>query len=204
VSYSHRITNRPTPPLPGRVRVKLASEPWELDQVHALNHKTFAVEIPRYERAPGGRLVDRFHDENTYVVALRGRRVAGMMAIRDKRPFSLDERVPDLDTYLPPGRSMCELRLLAVDKRDRTGRLLPALLDYVWRYCAGKGYDLALISGITRQLKLYAHLGFVPFGPVVGTPEAQFQPMMLTLERFAPLAPALFHRRTGGPGRAGR
>src|SRR5439155_25494446 len=92
VSYSHRITNRPTPPLPGRVRVKLASEPWELDQVHALNHKTFAVEIPRYERAPGGRLVDRFHDENTYVVSPRGRRVAGMMAIRDKRPFSLDER----------------------------------------------------------------------------------------------------------------
>jgi hypothetical protein len=55
-----------------------------------------------------------------------------------------------------------------------------------------EGFDLALISGTTRQLKLYEHLGFVPFGPLVGTPEALFQPMMLTLERFAPRAPQLF------------
>ncbi|HPU55032.1 MAG TPA: aminotransferase class V-fold PLP-dependent enzyme, partial [Verrucomicrobiota bacterium] len=30
----------------------------------------------------------------------------------------------------------------------------------------------------------YQHLGFVPFGPVVGTGEAQFQPMYITLETF--------------------
>jgi len=118
-----------------------------------------------------------------------------MVAIRGRRPFSLDERLTDLQSYLPPGRSICELRLLAVDKRDRSGRLLPALLSYVWQYCREQGYDLALISGVTRQSKLYAHLGFVPFGPVIGPPEAQFQPMMVTLERFAPLAPALFRPR---------
>ena len=58
---------------------------------------------------------------------------------------------------------------LAVGKRHRAGPLLSALLDYVWRYCLGQGYDLAVISGITRQLKLYQHLGFVPFGPLIGT-----------------------------------
>jgi aspartate aminotransferase-like enzyme len=35
-----------------------------------------------------------------------------------------------------------------------------------------------------RQLRLYQHLGFVPFGPVVGTGDAQFQPMYVTLETF--------------------
>ena len=55
---------------------------------------------------------------------------------------------------------------------------------------------IAVISGIVQQQKLYAHLGFEPFGPLIGTPEAQFQPMMLTLERFAPRAQALF-RHTG-------
>jgi aspartate aminotransferase-like enzyme len=54
------------------------------------------------------------------------------------------------------------------------------------------GYDVALISGTTRQLRLYRHMGFVPFGPLVVGPGAQFQPMMLTLERFAPRAPKLF------------
>jgi hypothetical protein len=51
-----------------------------------------------------------------------------------------------------------------------------------------------VISGITRQQKLYEHLGFVPFGPIIGTREAQFQPMMLTLERFRPRAHMLCER----------
>lgn len=188
--------------MPSSLRVKVATEVWEFEQIHALNHQTFAEEIPRYAALPTRRLIDRFHDENTYVIGLRDRHLAGMIAIRSRRPFSLDERLPNLDSYLPPGRSMCEIRLLAVDKRDRTGRLLPALLAFVWRHCLRQGYDLALISGTTRQLKLYAHLGFVPFGPLVGPVEAQFQPMMLTLEQFAPRVPALFRRSAsagGGP-----
>jgi hypothetical protein len=127
-----------------------------------------------------------------YIVALDERRLAGMLAVRSRRPFSLDQRLPDLDSYLPAGRSICELRLLAVDRRDRAGRLLPVLLEYAWKHCVGQGFDLAVISGITHQLRLYRHLGFEPFGPLVGTPEAQFQPMMLTIERFAPHAASLF------------
>src|ERR1700704_3747434 len=151
------------------LRVKIASEPWEFEQIHALNHQTFAEEIPQHPRSPSRRLVDRFHDENVYVIGVRGDRVAGMVAIRERRPFSLDQRLPDLESFLPPGRAMCELRLLAVERGDRRGRLLPLMFAFVWKYCLGKGFDLALISGTTRQLKLYAHMGFVPFGPLVGT-----------------------------------
>jgi hypothetical protein len=168
-----------------RLQVKIATEESELEQLFALNHRTFAEEIPRYAPSPERRLIDRFHNQNTYVIALRGDRVAGMIAIRDRRPFSIEDRLPDLDSYLPPGRSMCELR---------RGRLLPLLLASVWQHCRARGYDLAVISGITRQQKLYEHLGFEPFGPLIGTPDAQFQPMMLTLERFAPRAHALFGR----------
>lgn len=182
-----------TKPRP-RLQVKIATEPSELEQVFALNHRTFAEEIPRYAPSPERRLIDRFHDENTYVIALRGDRVAGMVAIRDRRPFSIEDRLPDLDSYLPSGRSICELRLLAIDPRDRRGRLLPPLLAAVWQVCRTRGYDLAVISGITRQRKLYEHLGFESFGPLIGTPDAQFQPMMLTLERFAPRVHALFGR----------
>ncbi len=41
---------------------------------------------------------------------------------------------------------------------------------------------MALISATTRQLKLYTHMGFVPFGPLLGTAEAAFQPMYVTRE----------------------
>ena len=87
------------------IRVKLATEPFELEQIYALNHKTFAEEIPRYEAVPNGLLVDRFDTENTYLIGLRHDRVIGMVAVRGTRPFSLDQRLPGLDSYLPPGRS---------------------------------------------------------------------------------------------------
>ena len=180
----------------GTLVIRIASEDWEVEQIHELNHRTFAEEIPQHPIHPSCRLVDRFHDDNVYVIALADRRLAGMVAIRSCRPFSLDQKVPDLESYLPPGRTICELRLLAVDRRDRAGQVLPALLDGVWRHCLAKGFDLALISGVTRQLKLYRHLGFVPFGPLVGTPAARFQPMLITLERFTPQGPALLHRLT--------
>ena len=62
--------------------------------------------------------------------------------------------------------------------------MLSGILALLWQLGVEKGYDLAIISGTTRQLKLYQHLGFVPFGPLVGSGDAQFQPMYVTLETF--------------------
>jgi aspartate aminotransferase-like enzyme len=110
-----------------------------------------------------------------------------MLAARGNRPFSLDTKLPDLDAHLPAGRRVVEIRLLAIDRKfrgARGGQVLSGILALLWQHGVEKGYDLAIISGTTRQLKLYQHLGFVPFGPVVGTGEAQFQPMYVTLETF--------------------
>lgn len=169
--------------LPAGWRVKLADEPWEFEAIHRLNYATFVEEIPQHAPNEHRRLIDRFNHENTYVVAVRDRELLGMMAIRTTRPFSLDTKVPDLDRWLPPGRRCCELRLLAVDPSRRATPLLRALFAFVWNHCLGEGFEAAVISGTVRQLALYAHLGFEPFGPRVGTPEAEYQPMLITRER---------------------
>src|SRR3954468_6430375 len=163
------------------VRVKVASEEWEFEQIHRLNYRTFVEEIPQHQANPSGVLVDRFDRDNTYVIAVDNRQVLGLIPVRGTRPFSLDSKLTDLDSYLPLARRLCEFRLLAVDKAHRAGRLLQQLIAGVWSHCHRCGYDLAVMSGTTRQLKLYRHLGFVPFGPLVGEPHARFQPMMLTL-----------------------
>lgn len=163
-------------------RFKIASEAFELEQIHRLNHATFAEEIPQHPRNAEGVLVDRFHHQNTYLVALDGDRVVGMLAVRTDRPFSLDTKVPDLDSHLPEGRSVCEVRLLAVRREHRKGTVFRGLMRLVMQHCPSLGFDTAVISATVRQLKLYGHMGFKPFGPLVGTPEAQFQPMYLTLE----------------------
>ena len=141
-------------------------------------------EIPQHEASPAHRLVDKFHAENTYLIGLSGRKLAGMLAVRGNRPFSLDQKLERLDSYLPAGRKVCEIRLLAVEKKHRGAQVLQGILALLWQHGIEKGYDLAIISGTTRQFKLYQHLGFVPFGPVVGTGEAEFQPMYVTLETF--------------------
>jgi len=166
------------------VTFRIAREPRELEQIHTLHYRAFVEEIPQHTPNAEERHVDRFHDENVYVVALDGDRVIGSIAIRGQRPYSLDTKLPNLDDYLMPGRNYCEVRLLNIAREHRSGPVLPGMLSLVWDYATGEGYDCAIISATTRQLKLYTHLGFVPFGPLVGTDEAQFQPMYLTREAF--------------------
>jgi aspartate aminotransferase-like enzyme/GNAT superfamily N-acetyltransferase len=163
---------------------KIASEQSEFEQIHRLNYQAFVEEIPQHPPNAEHRLVDRFHAENTYVICTSGERVLGMTAIREKRPFSLDEKLEKLQSSLPEHRAVCELRLLAVDREHRNSRVFQGLLLKVCEYCENRGYDLAIMSGTTRQLKLYQQLGFVSFGPQVGTGEALFQPMYLTLSAY--------------------
>src|SRR5213075_1742171 len=163
---------------------KFASEDWEFEAIHRLNYKTFAEEIPQHEKSPAERLVDKFHAQNTYLICLCGRKLLGMLAVRGDRPFSLDQKLENLDSYLPPGRKICEIRLLAVDKKFRGAQVLQGILALLWQHGIERSYDLAVISGTTRQFRLYQHLGFVPFGPTVGAGDAQFQPMYVTLETF--------------------
>src|SRR5207244_3736510 len=87
---------------------KIATDRWELEQIHELNYRTFVEEIPQHRGNPDRALIDRFHGDNTYFVGKRGARVVGMIAVRSRRPFSLDEKLPDLDRYLPAGWTFCE------------------------------------------------------------------------------------------------
>src|SRR5438876_6296114 len=163
---------------------KFATEDWEFELIHRLNYKTFVEEIPQHHASPTHQLVGKFHAENTYLICLAGRKLAGMLAVRGSRPFSLDQKLENLDSYLPAGRKICEIRLLAVERKFRGAQVLQGILALLWQHGVEKGYDLAIISGTTRQFRLYQHLGFVPFGPTVGAGEAQFQPMYVTLETF--------------------
>ncbi|GAB5536243.1 MAG: aminotransferase class V-fold PLP-dependent enzyme [Rubricoccaceae bacterium] len=162
-------------------RYTVASALHQLDQIHELNHQTFAVEIPQHAPSDDGVRVDRFDEENTYLVALDGETVVGMMAMRGERPFSLDAKLNDLDAHLPPERPIVEIRLLAVRPERRHGRAFVGLMAFAVRWMVRQGFQMAIISGTTRQLALYRRLGFTPFGPLVGHEGAQFQPMATTL-----------------------
>ncbi|AIF43083.1 aminotransferase class V-fold PLP-dependent enzyme [Virgibacillus sp. SK37] len=163
---------------------KLADDKAEIDQIHQLNYETFVEEIPQHERNNTRILVDRFHEQNTYVIAKLAGEVIGMITVRGERPFSLDQKLSNLDEYLPAHAVPCEIRLLSIKKRHRGGSVFYGLCEKLVSYCLEQGFNMALISGTTRQTRLYKHIGFKPFGPLVGTKEAPYQPMYLTVESF--------------------
>lgn len=160
----------------------------DLDAIRRLTHRTFAEEITQHQPTADGRLVDKFEREQRYIVARDGDEVIGMLALRTVRPFSLDGKLANLDSFLPPGRRPCEIRLLAVEPGRRNGTILRGLLERLIATCDADGFDLAVMSGTTRQLRLYTHLGCVPFGPLVGGEGAWFQPMYVTREALVAAA----------------
>jgi len=151
---------------------KIASEPWEFERIHELNYQTFVAEIPQHPRNDGMKLIDKYHHENTYFICIKGRELLGMLALRAKRPFSLDKKLNNLDAHLPPFNAICEIRLLAVKKQHRRTKIFAGILKQSFSWGIQQGYDLAVISGTIRQFKLYTHLGFKSFGPLVGEKDA--------------------------------
>ena len=164
---------------------KVADQPWEFEQMHQLNYRTFVEEIPQHSPNPARALVDRLVARSTCFICLKGGRLVGMVAVCGERPFSLDAKLPDLDTYIPPGSRPCEIRLLAVERDVRGGAVLGGLVRCLLLHCRQQGYDVALVSAAARQEKLYRHLGFLPFGPPLGTDAAPYQGMYLTWQTLS-------------------
>ncbi len=162
------------------ISFKIADQDWEFNEVHKLNYETFVEEIPQHHTNAEKTLVDKFHEENNYIICLKEGAVAGMIAVRDKQPFSLDLKLENLKEYIPGHSAVCELRLLSIKKGERNRKIIKGLFEYLAEYCERMKYDLAIISATTTQERLYKALGFKPFGPLVGTNGARYQPMFLT------------------------
>jgi hypothetical protein len=157
---------------------KLATEDFEFEQIYSLNYESFVEEIPQHPANEGHKLTDKFHNKNSYIICLTQEgELAGMLSVSDQRPFSLDGKVDNLGEYIGQNEKSCEIRLLAVKKEFRNTFVFLGLSHFLKDYCKTKEYSIAFISGTTRQLRLYKHLGFVPFGDLVGEEGAKFQPM---------------------------
>ncbi len=165
-------------------RFSFAEREEDLAAIRCLNYQTFVVEIPQHAPNREASLTDRFDADNAYGVCHHEGELVGMIALRSQRPFSLDFKLPALDTYLPPHRSPCEIRLLAVKPTHRNRKVLPGLIGLAADFFSARGHDLALISGTTRQTRLYQRMGFTAFGPQVGSPEALYQPMYQFFDAF--------------------
>lgn len=181
---------------------RVAATADEIEQVHELNHLAFVRELGQHADSGGARLVDKFHERNTYLIAKRGGRVVAMVAVHDRPSFSTADRMDDpgwIERHCP---RPLEVRLLAVRPEERQGRVLLGLLWTLHRFAGQRGYSHLLISGVRQQRRLYARLGFVALGPERASGRAWYAPMVLNLgagsEALRRLA-GRWERWAGGP-----
>ncbi len=177
---------------------KVARTEEEFEAIARLNYATFVEEIPQHESNSSGMREDPYHSENVYVIVLKDKELAGMVAFRAERPFSLDEKIGPIEGHLPEDAlqgQLCEVRLLAVDKKHRNGRVFYYLARALSDYAYENGYGAAVVSGTIREQKLYNQLGFEPFAEPIGTEGALFIPMVLTRERFENSVAARFKQK---------
>ncbi len=125
-------------------------------------------------------LIDRFHVQNRYFVAVRDGVVIGMISAHGGPEFSITKRLPDpaelLNFPLP-----LEVRLLAIERQNRNRTVLAGLLWQVYSYAVSNQYSHLLISGISQRVPMYRKMGFSVLGPPVPEGKASFIPMVMSI-----------------------
>ena len=172
---------------------KIANLKDEYEQTHRLNYDTFVEEIPQHSGNFSKKLIDKFHCKNIYCIAKNKREVVGMISACDKRPFSVEKKVANFNDFFPPNRKILELRLLSIKKKYRKSFIFKALIKTLYEYVIKGRYEFIVISGALREVKLYRHIGFAPFGPIVGSTDALYQPMYIEKERINNFADKFFN-----------
>jgi aspartate aminotransferase-like enzyme len=165
----------------GQYVFKRAETGPEFEQIHRLNHRTFADEIPQHRSTDDGLLVDKYHDKNSYLIVLREGRVVGMVSAHDQPPFSVAERLRDPQVLTRDGRRPLEVRLLAIEPQERNSTMFFGLIWSLYEYARAHGYTHLFISGVKERVPLYERLGFEALGPAVACGAAWFVPMVLTI-----------------------
>lgn len=163
----------------GSYSFKRAETEKELEEIHALNYRTFVHEIAQHPDAGGGRLIDKFHDKNAYFIVVHRGRVVGMVSGHDQPPFSIADRLSDPSLLTAPGSRPLEVRLLAIEPAKRSSTVFFGLLWSLYHHAQNEGYTHLYISGLKERTRLYRRLGFEALGPAVPCGNASFVPMVL-------------------------
>jgi hypothetical protein len=161
----------------GRFIFKQAETESEFEAIHRLNYRTFAAELGQYPLTPAGELVDKFHDKNTYFIAVDSGRLAGMISVHDQPPYSIEQRLTSGSVLAQLGPRLLEIRLLAVEPAARYSMVLGGLLWMVYEHARSHSYSHLLISGAEQQASLYERLGFRRLGQAVAMGASLFIPM---------------------------
>lgn len=167
-----------------KIIIKQPESEKEFEQIFRLNYETFVNEIPQHKKNADQKLVDKFHDNNQYIIAVKGELLLGMISFNTTRPFSLDIKKVSMEEIVPNGTVVAEIRLLAVKKEWRKTSITFRLVKRLFEIMQEQGISFGLISAAVEQLDFYNKLGCKPFDKMVGKEGAYYQPMYISMDNL--------------------
>lgn len=162
--------------------IRLANEE-DWDNIAQLIHNTYALELGQYAPADSGRIVDRNHDTNLYIVAYMQDELAGMlsMTLPSTASFSTLNRLPVVSEDIQQNLSKtAEIRLLAIKPSYRRQGVFNQLMKAAIISCYQREIERVLISAIDNRVGLYEFMGFQAIGDPVPEGTAVYVPMLIT------------------------
>ena len=168
----------------GEYTFKIADLPQEFDKILRLLYRTFVVDVPLYDDPVTDYLVDKFHERNVYLIALRNGNVCGMMAVHDQPPFSVAAAIEDPNILDRLGPRLIEVRTFAVEPQERLGVAFLGLACSIYEYAKSNRYGHIVVTEKAVRQEIYERLGFRALGPPTLRGHEHFVPMALDLSHI--------------------
>ena len=165
-----------------KATIRIATEQdWKA--IAHLIHDTYALELGQYTPNEPGKITDRLHDTNVYIVAYLADELVGMLSMTEPStaPFSTLKRLPSVPENIAEHLDRTtEIRLLAVKPAYRGSGVFDQLMKAAIMRCYQQGIERVLISAIENRVTLYEFIGFQVIGEPVREGTAVYIPMMNT------------------------
>ncbi|MEE2937464.1 MAG: hypothetical protein VYA84_15860 [Planctomycetota bacterium] len=155
----------------------------EQEQVNRLLYRTFVLEIPRYEDPGQVSLVDRFHERNTYFIAVFKQQVCGIIAVHGGPEFSIAKALDDPHKLKELKGTCLEARIFAVEPSHRFGIVFGGLANQVFKYATANHISHILITGLATKHAMYERMGFHALGQSTLRGGDYFVPMTMDVDR---------------------
>ncbi|MFO7562192.1 MAG: GNAT family N-acetyltransferase [Enhygromyxa sp.] len=182
------------------IHIEIAQGPAVMTEVRRLNHLVYAEELGQDAvQQCGHSLADPRLEQGVCFIARAEGRAIGMLAMTlPAQRFSIEDAIGELPLTPAQRTRTVELRRLAVLREWRGRGAYPLLVDASVAHCLDSGNDLGVISALVEHIGLYERLGYRSFGDRFRKGEAEYQPMLLSVDELARvgLDPRLFPQAT--------
>lgn len=166
--------------------IRLANESDKIN-LSKMIHEIYAKELGQYDTNDSNIIIDKYDENNNYIVAYHGDVLVGMVSITKPNTGKIStlSRIPLNHPTYSFKNEIAEIRLLSIKKEYRGKGLYKHIAFKVMQFCDLYNIERVLISAIENKIELYELMGFRVLSKPVIEGNCNYVPMELIRSNFS-------------------